>query len=251
MNRSMPPTAAQVRLFQEVGQRLDRKGMIAANDGNLSWRDADGTILITATGARKGYLGTDEVVRIDLNGELLFGKRPPSSELAMHLAILRVRPDVRAIVHAHPAIATGFAVARRPMDQCVLPEIILTLGSVPIAPYGTPGTDELPRGIEPVAREHDVFLLANHGAVALGPDLEEAYFRMERVEHTARILLVSQMLGRTHQLSGEQVSRLLATGPDPQPDALPCRVDSAVPGADSEAARIASMVTEVLRARGF
>lgn len=239
-----PPTRAQWELFREIGRRLDQKGMIAANDGNLSARDDDGSILVTATGARKGYLKEDELTRIDLDGRQLHGARPPSSELSMHLTILRARPDVRAIVHAHPSIATGFAVARLPLDACVLPEIILTLGSVPIAPYGTPGTEDLPRALEPVARKHDVFLLANHGAVALGPDLEEAYFRMERLEHTARILLVSHLLGRTTQLPEDEVRALMRTGPAATADLVPCR-----PAPDRET--LVALIRDVLRSHSL
>jgi len=247
-SRLAPPSTI-VRLFQEIGRRLDQKGMIAANDGNLSLRDADGSVFVTATGARKGYLKPDEVVRVSPEGELLWGPRPPSSELAMHLAILRVRPDVLGVVHAHPAIATGYAVARQPMDACVLPEIVLTLGSVPIAPYATPGTSELPGEIEPVAKLHDVFLLANHGAVALGPDLEEAYFRMERVEHTARILLVSHLLGRAQLLTGDQVERLLATSPSQAGQPIPCRPEPDCK--DLERQGLIDAVLQALKARGY
>lgn len=220
-----PPSPKVVALFQEIGRRLDAKGMIAANDGNLSLRDDDGTILVTATGARKARLRDDEVVRVDSGGALLHGVRPPSSELSMHLALLGARPDVRAVVHAHPAVATGFAVARQPMDACVLPEIVLTLGAVPIADYGTPGTEELARSLVPLAARHDVILLANHGAIALGPDLETAYDRMERLDHTARILLVAHLLGRTTRLDAAEVTRLLATAPSGGPvssGVLPC-----------------------------
>lgn len=238
-----PPTRAQVEGFQEIGRRLDQKGMIAANDGNLSCRDGS-TLLVTATGSNKGSLRADEVVRVDLEGRLLAGARPPSSEMSMHLALYRLRPDIGSVVHAHPVTATGFAVARRPLDQCVLPEIILTLGSVPIAPYGTPGTDELAASLASVARTHDVFLLANHGAVALGATLEEAYYRMERLEHTARILLVSHLLGHTERLGTEEVQRLMATGPEERRSVVPCRTDD-------EFERLRAIVAEVLRARGF
>lgn len=223
----MNPTYPQIRLFQEIGRRLDAKGFIAANDGNLSLRERDGTFLVTARGARKGYLTPADVVRVDASGRLLAGDRPPSSECGMHLAVYAARPDLRAIVHAHPPVATAFSVAREPMDACILPEIILTLGSIPVAPYGTPGTPELGDGLVPFAREHDVILLANHGAVAGAEDLEEAYFRMERLEHTARILLAARLLGKVEVLPAFQVERLLRTAPEGGAG-LPCRPAEAV-----------------------
>lgn len=277
MNR--PPSLKQVRLFQEIGRRLDAKGFIASNDGNLSLREPDGTFLVTARGARKGYLETDEIVRVDAAGSLLHGRRAPSTETGMHLAIYRARPDLHAVVHAHPPVATGFSVAREPMDACILPEIILTLGSVPIAPYSTPGTAELGDQLLPHVRRHDVILLANHGAVACGPDLEEAYFRMERLEHTARILLAARLLGRVEVLGSSEVERLLRTGPALREPGLPCRpaggsaappegvppqerdIDSASPeiagsvsgpGLERESwGRIAALITEVLVSRGL
>jgi L-fuculose-phosphate aldolase len=241
-----------IRLFQEIGRRLDARGLIASNDGNLSTREDDGTFLVTATGARKGYLRPDEVVRVDTAGRLLSGGGAPSSETDMHLAIYLERPDIRAIVHAHPPVATGFSVAREPMESCVLPEIILTLGSVPLAPYGTPGTQELGRNLAPHFRDRDAVLLTNHGAVTVGPDLEEAYFRMERLEHTARILLTARLLGRVESLDRPEVERLLATAPGAG-DELPCRPGSGSRTESSEEAnrRLVAVITEVLEGRGL
>ncbi len=215
------PRFDQVRLFAEIGRRLDARGLIASNDGNLSLRDADGSILITASGSRKGYLRPDEVVRVDEGGRVLYGSGKPSSEIGMHLAVYRERPVVGAVVHAHPPVATGFAVAREPLDECILPEIVMTLGSIPIAPYSTPGTSEVEQSLFPALLDHDVLLLANHGAIAVGPDLEEAYFRMERLEHAARILLSARLLGRVTGLQRQDVENLLgAHGPG---STLPCR----------------------------
>lgn len=216
-----PPRFDQIRLFIEIGRRLDARGLIASNDGNLSLRDADGSLLITASGSRKGYLRPEEVVRVDEGGRVLYGAGKPSSEIGMHLAVYRERPDAGAVVHAHPPVATGFAVAREPLDECVLPEIVLTLGSVPIAPYSTPGTGDVAANLSPALRGHDVVLLANHGAIAIGPDLEEAYFRMERLEHAARILLSARLVGRVTGLQRGDVENLLgSTGTG---TALPCR----------------------------
>lgn len=209
-------------LFVEIGRRLDAKGWIAANDGNLSVREPAGTFLVTASGSRKGYLQAGQIVRVDARGQLLAGAGRPSSELGLHLTIYTQRPDVQAIVHAHPPISTAFAVARQPLDACVLPELVLTLGRIPIAPYATPGTAELGASVVEAVRGHDAVLLANHGAVTVGPDLESAYFAMERVEHGARILLYAQLLGRVTPLGADDVRRLLATAGGPAPTTLPC-----------------------------
>ncbi len=256
-----PPTMARIRLFQEIGRRLDARGFIASNDGNLSLRDEDGSVLITSAGSRKGHLTPPEIVRISPDGTLLSGSRPSSSESAMHLLAYSLRPDVSAVVHAHPPVATGFAVARQPMDACVLPEIILSLGSIPVAPYGTPGTPELGKSLGPSLRDHDVVLLANHGAVALGADLEDAYFKMERLEHTARILLVAQLLGRVETLGRPEVERLLATDPSRKDSAIPClpgpgRAESCATGrcADPpgpDRGRLTALILEVLERRGI
>lgn len=216
------PTPEQVELFVEIGRRLDAKGWVAANDGNLSVREPDGTFLVTASGAPKGYLRPNQLVRVDPSGRLVAGVGRPSSELGLHLTIYRERPDVRAVVHAHPPMSTAFAVARAPLDACVLPELVLTLGRVPIAPYATPGTSELGASVVEAIRSHDAVLLANHGAVTAGPDLESAYFTMERVEHGARILFYAQLLGGVHSLSGDEVARLMATGPTSRHGTLPC-----------------------------
>ena len=141
--RHAPPSPTQIDLFLEVGRRLDAKGWVAANDGNLSVRESDGTFLVTASGAPKGYLRRDQILRVDSEGKVLSGEGRPSSELGLHLTIYRERPDVSAVVHAHPPVSTAYAVAREPLDACVLPELVLTLGRIPIAPYATPGTPEL------------------------------------------------------------------------------------------------------------
>jgi len=207
--------AARVLLFQEVGRRLDTKGFIASNDGNLTTREEDGSFLVTATGSRKGHLRANEVLRIDAAGRVLEGGGAPSTETGMHLAVYAARPDVRAVVHAHPPAATGFAAARLPLEAPVLPEVIATLGVIPLAPYATPGTGEVVEALRPFLSGHDALLLANHGVVAFGPDLEEAYFRLERVEQAARILLVARLLGGWARLDLADVLRLRAFGPVP------------------------------------
>jgi L-fuculose-phosphate aldolase len=201
----LPPSAEMLALFREVGSRLDRRGLIASNDGNLSVREADDTILVTASGSRKGYLRDEEVIRVDLEGRLRYGTGRPSSEVAMHLGIYRQRWDVCAVVHAHPPAATAFAVARFPIDHLALPELVLSLGKIPLAPFVRPGTERLGEQVAALIGTHDAVLLANHGAVTVGPDLEEAYFRMERLEHAARILIEARHLGGPHCLDPSDV----------------------------------------------
>lgn len=252
--RGRAPRPDQVEWFLEIGRRLDRKDMIAANDGNLSCLDDDGTVLVTATGARKGYLRPEHVVRVDRKGNLLHGDHRPSTELEMHLAVYDERTDARAVVHAHPPTATAFAVARMPLTECVLPEIVLTLGSVPIAPYATPGTGELGESIRAAIRGHDAVLLANHGAITLGSDLESAYFVMERVEHSARILWHARLLGTVTQLDADQVRRLMETGPPATRGSIPCVPaacsGSPAPSRDSagiDADRLTDIIRDVLK----
>jgi L-fuculose-phosphate aldolase len=193
----------------EVGRRLYQKGFVASNDGNISVRINDRQILTTVTGVSKGFLGVEDVVLVDRRGEKISGKGEPSSELKMHLVIYDKRPDVKAVVHAHPPVATGFAVAGIPLAQCILPEVVVSLGAVPVAQYGTPSTVEVCDAILPYVDSAEAFLLANHGAVTLGEDVFRAYYRMETVEHFARILLTARLLGNVNILSREQVEKLV------------------------------------------
>jgi len=191
----------------EVGRRIYQKGMVAANDGNISVRlDAD-RLLVTPTGLSKGFMRSEEMAIVDADGRQISGGKP-SSELPLHLHIYRKREDVQAVVHAHPPYATGFATAGIPLDKCVLAEVIVTIGSIPLAPYGTPSTEELPRSIDPFIESCDAFLLANHGVVTVGQDLRDATFKMERVEHYAHILFVARLLGGEKALTGEAVEKL-------------------------------------------
>jgi L-fuculose-phosphate aldolase len=194
----------------EVGRRLWTRGFVASNDGNISVRLPGDRLLMTPTGVSKGFMAPEMMVITDLDGRLVAGEanRKASSEILMHLMAYRHRPDVHAVVHAHPPLATGFAVAGIPLDRAVLAEVVTTLGSIPIAEYGTPSTPELPASVEPFVRTHDALLLANHGALALGKDLYAAYYKMETIEHFARISLVARLLGREHLLTREEVDRL-------------------------------------------
>lgn len=201
----------QLRLdIVEVGRRLWTRGFVASNDGNISVRLPGDRLLMTPTSVSKGFMSPEMMVITDMDGRLLAGEpgRKASSEILMHLVAYRHRPDVHAVVHAHPPLSTGFAVAGIPLDRAVLAEVVTTLGSIPIAEYGTPSTPELPAAVEPYIKTHDALLLANHGALALGRDLFAAYYKMETIEHFARISLVARLLGRENLLSREEVGRL-------------------------------------------
>jgi L-fuculose-phosphate aldolase len=194
----------------EVGRRLWVRGFVASNDGNISIRLGPDRLLMTPASVSKGFMTPDMMVVTDLDGQLVSGApgRKPSSEILMHLVAYRERPDVGAVLHAHPPLSTGFAVAGIPLDRAVLAEVVTTLGSIPIADYGTPSTRELADAVAPYVRTHDGLLLANHGALALGTDLFAAYYKMETIEHFARISLVARQLGRENLLSREEVERL-------------------------------------------
>lgn len=194
----------------EIGRRIYEAGLAAASDGNISARLDDGTILTTPTMICKGRMTEDMLVVVDQTGtKLRRDERNPSSELPMHLAVYRLRPDVHAVVHAHPPFGTGFAVANVPLDKPLLSEVILTLGCIPLTKYGTPSTNEIVDSLSPYIPHHDALLLANHGAVAYGPDLEMAYARMETLEHFAKITLIARLVGRPAELPPEAISKLL------------------------------------------
>lgn len=192
-----------------VGKRLYERGFIAAGDGNISVRVEDG-ILTTPRSVCKGFLTPDMIVKVSLDGKTrLDGKLEASSELPMHLLIYNERPDIKAVVHAHPPVGTGFAAAGQPLDKALVSEVILTLGCIPLAAYGTPSTDELTTAMQPLIQHHDAILMANHGAVAYGATLEVAYGRMETIEHVARISLVARLLGGERELSSENIHKLI------------------------------------------
>ena len=182
---------------------------MGGSEGNVSVR-LGGSVLATPSGACKGFLSPEDLVLTDLEGSPLAGRSRPSSELRMHLRIYRLRSDVRAVVHAHPPTATGFAIAGEAFDECVVPEVIATLGRVPIVPYATPSTEELPDRLAPFVASHDALLLANHGVVTYAGGLARAIDLMESIEQAARSLLTARLLGRVQRLSREEVDRLLS-----------------------------------------
>src|SRR5213593_435038 len=192
----------------EVGRRMYARGYTASNDGNISVRLSADRLLMTPKGVCKGFLTPDMLCITDLDGRKIQGERAPSSEILMHLEVYRQRKDVQAVVHAHPPTATGFAVAGIPLTRPVLAEVLTTLGSIPIAEYATPSTQELPDAVRKYIKAHDGMLLANHGALTVGSDLFAAYFKMETIEHFAKISLVARLLGRENLIAREEVMRL-------------------------------------------
>jgi L-fuculose-phosphate aldolase len=192
----------------EVGRRMYARGYTASNDGNISARLGSDRLLMTPKGVCKGFMTPDMMCITDLEGNKVQGDRDPSSEMLMHLEVYRQRPDVAGVVHAHPPTATGFAVAGIPLDRAVLAEVLTTLGSIPIAAYATPSTSELPEAVRRFVKAHDGMLLANHGALTIGADVYAAYYKMETIEHFAKISLVARLLGRENLISREEVGRL-------------------------------------------
>ena len=192
----------------EVGRRLYQRGFVASNDGNITIRFADDRLLTTPKSVSKGFMTPEMMVVVDMDGRKVDGVRDASSELKMHLEVYRRRADVKAVVHAHPALATGFAVAGIPLDRAVLAEVICTLGSIPIAEYATPSTEELPNAVRQYIKAHDGLLLANHGALTVGTDVYNAYYKMETIEHFAKISLTARLLGGERLISQQEVLRL-------------------------------------------
>ena len=205
----MPPREEQLRAeICEVGRRVYARGYVASNDGNISARLDDQHLLATPKNVSKGFMTPDMMVVTDMQGRKVAGHRDASTELKMHLAVYEMRPDIRAVVHAHPPLSTGFAVAGVPLNKSSLAEIIFSLGSVPIAEYATPSTQELPDAVKKYITAHDGLLLANHGALTAGQDLMNAYFKMETMEHFAQITLVARQLGGENLISRQEVDRL-------------------------------------------
>ncbi|HEV2915430.1 MAG TPA: class II aldolase/adducin family protein [Pyrinomonadaceae bacterium] len=191
-----------------VGRLMYERGYVVSSDGNVSVRLDDGRIVATPTMICKGRMTEDACAVTDPEGKPLT-KRRPSSELAMHLLIYRERPDVKAVCHAHPPHGTAFAVAGLAIDQPILSEVILTLGCVPLAEYGTPSTDELTEAMRPLVRHHNALLMANHGAVAYGADLWQAFDRLETLEHTAKIAILARILGGSRNLPADAIEKLI------------------------------------------
>jgi L-fuculose-phosphate aldolase len=193
----------------QIGRLMFQKGWVASNDGNISIRLDGERILATPTGMCKGMMHVDDLIVLDRQGNKISGRRERTTEINMHLTVYDLRPDIRAVVHAHPPVATGFATAGKPLNLALLPEVIIAFGCVPIAEYGLPGTTELTEPMRPLIPKHNALLMANHGSVCYGEDVFQAYFRMETVEHSARIQLVAELLGGPNVLPRMEVNKLL------------------------------------------
>lgn len=194
----------------EIGRRIYLDGFVAANDGNISVKVDEDTYFVSPTGVSKGYMTPEMICKVNGKGELIEENNwRPSSEFKMHLRVYHERADVNAVVHAHPPIATAFAISGEPLDKLIMPEAIIFLGTVPTAKYGTPSTMEIPDSLMPYLQEYDSILLANHGALSFGCDLNTAFFRMESTEFYAKLLMYSRILGGEKELPDNEVEKLI------------------------------------------
>lgn len=196
----------------DICHKMWQLGWVAANDGNVSVKLPDGTFLATPTGMSKSFITPEKLVHIDQDGQVLDAPAglKPSSEIKMHLRCYKEREDMGAVLHAHPPVATGYAVANKPLDEYSMIETVIALGSIPVTPYGTPSTYEVPDRIAPYLGEHDALLLQNHGALTVGADLITAYYRMETLELFAKISLNAYLLGGAKEISRENIDRLIS-----------------------------------------
>jgi L-fuculose-phosphate aldolase len=192
-----------------IGKMIHQRGWISSTDGNMSIKLSEDRILTTPTGVHKGFLEEDDLIVVDMEGKKISGSRNPSSEIALHLACYKNRPDVSAVVHAHPTLCIAFSVAGIQLAQCLLPEVIFTLGSIPTADYAAPTTQDVPKSIEKVIKEYDAVILERHGSVTIGKTIFDAFYTLERMEHVAEITYHARALGNARPLSGAQVDELL------------------------------------------
>lgn len=193
----------------EIGKRIYEKGFVAANDGNISIRLCDDEYLITPTGVSKGFMTPEMIVKVNADGEVLEGDYKPTSEMKMHMLVYQERPDIQAVVHVHPPYATAFAIAGIPLDQAIMPESVVYLGTIPVAEYGTPSTQEVPNAVKKYVLDHQGVLLENHGALTWGRDLDHAYYLMESLEFTAKINWIAKQLNGDRELSKRHVQTLI------------------------------------------
>ena len=210
-SRCPPAMKTERQHRQEIvrfGTMIHERGYVAATDGNLSVRLDKNRVLCTPTAISKGMMQPSDMVIVNLEGRRIAGKREASSEIGMHLLVYRLRPDVHAVVHAHPPTATGYAAAGMPLNQALCSEVVIALGTIPLAGYATPGTPELSHALAPLVPKYDAILMSNHGVVTYGQDLLFAYMRMETVEHFAQIALVTHTLGRQQLLSQDDLQKL-------------------------------------------
>ncbi len=249
----------------EIGRLVYQKGWVAANDGNITIRLDQERILATPTGVSKGMMHPDDLIIVDMQGNKISGRKERTSEIAMHTTVYGLRPDIRSVVHAHPPVSTGFAAAGRPLNLALLPEVIIGLGCVPLAAYGLPGTPALTEPMLPLIPKYDAIMMGNHGSVCYGEDVYKAFFRMETLEHFARISLVAELLGGPTVLPRLEVDKLLDSrtryGVKSRSGGEPgCPVvaeDLAAGGVSAEEkfvvtrAELIALVDEAVRARGI
>ncbi|RJR46062.1 MAG: class II aldolase/adducin family protein [Deltaproteobacteria bacterium] len=190
-----------------ISRMLHRKNYLAATDGNVSVRQGD-LVFVTPSGVNKGLMESYQVLTVDLEGKLLGGEGKPTSEIRMHLLAYQLRPDVQAVVHAHLPYATACTLAGIDLLEPILPEVVITLGGIPTAPYATPSTEEVPESVRPFVKEYDAILLSRHGAMTMGKDVTDAYNKMEKLEHTARVVLAARLQGPLPPLPEAEVEKL-------------------------------------------
>ncbi len=193
----------------EIGRRVYNKGFAAANDGNLSIRVGENEVICSPTMICKGFMTPEDICAVDLDGKQIGGKRKRTSEILLHLTIMKARPDVEAVVHCHPPHATAFAVAGEPIPQCVLPEVEVFMGEIPIAPYETPGGQKFADTVLPFLKGTSCVILKNHGTVSFGKTLEEAFWKTEILDAYCRILMLSRQLGKVDYFTQQQTNELL------------------------------------------
>ena len=209
-NGTYPSDDEARKTILEVGKRMYDKGFVASNDGNITCKVSDDIIWTTPTGVSKGFMTDDMLIKMKLDGEVIEGSRKPSSEVKMHLRIYKENPELMAVVHAHPLIATCFSIAGIPLDDRILAEGVVQLGVVPCAPFAMPGSDEVPDSVAPYCKDYNGVLLGNHGAVTWGTDLMHAYYRLETLEYYAKVILINRfVIGKSNRFSDAQVDELI------------------------------------------
>ena len=213
-NRRYPTDAEAKKLIVEIGRRMYAKNFVAANDGNISCKVDENTIWTTPTGVSKGFMTEDMLVKLRLDGTVISqGERGPSSEVKMHLRVYNENPEVGGVCHAHPPISTSFAIAGMSLDRAIYPEALVNLGTVPCVHYETPGSQGIPDSVAPYCKDYNALLLANHGALAWGKDLMEAWYRLESTEHYAMVIMYTgNIIGKANVLSCDQVGELRHSG---------------------------------------
>jgi L-fuculose-phosphate aldolase len=193
----------------EICHKVYLNGFVSAFDGNISCRTSNNTILITRSGICKGDVTEKDIVEIDLNGKVLLGKHTISTEHKIHLYVYKKRSEINSVVHCHPVYATAFALLGEGLEKHYLPEVFLTIGKVPLCNYATPSTDQVPKSLEPYINYSWAMLLQNHGAVTLGKNLDDAYYKMEKLEHAAKIIFLAKSIGKPRELSKKNINDIL------------------------------------------